>query len=87
MLFGYSRRTANAESGLLELKEVTFDLEPRDLRILAAFLSASADQIESRELRVDHVHIESENPDWRSEETGADIIVFNRYAEPPIRIE
>lgn len=82
MVWGYSKRTVDAESGLLEMSEVSFDFSPADLRHIAEFLASAADRIESG-LRTDHLHIDEVISGWDPDLAGSDIIVINPSPEPP----
>ena len=80
MIYGYSRRVVDEAHGLLELKEITFDLEPSELRAIASFLVSAAEQIESGAMASSHVHIESESSGWDRDSAGADVIVSDPRA-------
>lgn len=69
-MWGYGRRVADAESGLLQMREVRFDLPPAELRSVAAFLLACADRIEGGRWRSDHAHAPESPP-------GVDLIVLH----------
>jgi hypothetical protein len=75
------------EFGLLELREISFDLPPEDLRRVARFLEHYAGEIESRAWRGGHVHIGSFDPSWRADQSGADVIVLNPNPEPPAVVQ
>jgi hypothetical protein len=72
--FGYQRTVVDPEYGLIELREVSFDLSPNGLRRLAAFLRDCADRAEAGDHRSDHVHIEDFDRGWRGEHPDLDVI-------------
>lgn len=75
MVYGYSKRTVN-EYGLVELREITFGLPPGDLRDVAGFLLAMADELEDACTDENwHRHIEMHVNGWRSRHPDLDIIV------------
>jgi len=65
-IFGYQSRQVN-ENGLLEMKEVTFQGTPEQLRLVADFLRGSADCIEANPGEFDHDHISFNNPSWNDD--------------------
>jgi hypothetical protein len=65
-IFGYQRRQIS-DAGLLELKEVTFQGKPDQLRLVADFLQSSADYIEANPGKFDHDHISFNNPGWNDD--------------------
>ena len=83
-IFGYKRAVVDEEFGLLDLREISFDLPPEDLRRVARFLDYFAGEIESGAWRGSHVHIGSFDPSWRAGQSGADVIVLNPDPEPPV---
>ena len=76
--YGYQRAVVDPEYGLLELREVSFDLSPDGLRRLAAFLLDCAHRAEAGDLRSDHVHIEEFDRAWKRESPDLDVIVLSR---------
>lgn len=76
--YGYQRTVVDPEYGLLELREVSFDLGPDALRRLAAFLRDCADRAEAGGLRSDHVHIEEFDREWKRASPDLDVIVLGR---------
>jgi hypothetical protein len=76
--YGYQRTVVDPEYGLLELREVSFDLSSDGLRRLAAFLRDCADRAEAGDLRSDHVHIEEFDRAWKRESPDLDVIVLSR---------
>ena len=82
-IFGYQRAIANEEYGLLELREISFDLNPDDLKRLARFLEHYAAEIESGEWRSSHVHLSAFDPSWRVGHPDDDVIILNPDPEPP----
>jgi hypothetical protein len=55
--YGYSSRVVDDKFGLLQLREVSFDLSPTQLRSVAAFLTDCADRLDNGSWRSDHVHM------------------------------
>jgi hypothetical protein len=76
--YGYLRTVVNPEFGLMELREVSFDLSPDGMRRLAAFLRDCADRAEADGLRSDHVHIGEYDRGWKHENPDLDVVVLNR---------
>ena len=68
MAYGYGR-IAIRKYRLLAMKEVTFNLTPDQLRKVAKFLCAAADQLEATAHYGPgwHVHLEYEFPKWAKE--------------------
>jgi len=54
-LYGYKKRILN-EDGLLSLSEVTIRTNPSNLRRIAAFILAAADEMEKMKKQFDHKH-------------------------------
>jgi hypothetical protein len=74
MVYGYSRRAVN-ESGLLEMKEVTFAMDPDRLRMVGQFLLDMAREMEIGSFKkCSHRHLTTTHPEW--EEPLADVIVM-----------
>jgi hypothetical protein len=86
-IYGYKREVANAEFGLLELREISFNLQADDLRRVSRFLERCAVEIESGLWRSSHVHLSSLDPSWRACHPDTDVIVLNPDPEPPGRCE
>ena len=58
MIYGYSRRNKLNKWGLLEMREVSLSVPPEALRALAAFLIATADEIETKGTHLNwHRHV------------------------------
>jgi hypothetical protein len=58
-VYGYKLRTVDQAQGLLQLREVTFQLTPLELRRLATFLEECARDIEDGVLKpLGHSHLE-----------------------------
>ncbi len=74
MLYGYSRRVIN-RYGLRELKEVTFQASPDDLRRIATFLTDAASQIEAGTAKTDHLHLSIEDAGWGKMHPEMDVVV------------
>ena len=73
--YGYSKGVVN-EYGLHELSEVSFALQPAEMRRIAAFLIECANMLESGQWRTSHRHI---GEPW----TDFDVIVLHPDPEPP----
>jgi hypothetical protein len=80
-VYGYQRAVIDPDHSLLELREVSFDLSPADLRRVAAFLQHYADRIESGAWRSDHIHLESFDRAWSRDHPDLQIVVLNRQAD------
>ena len=80
MIYGYAKRTADPEFGLLELSEVTFNLDPERLRLVAKFLTQAAEEIEAGSLGASHVHLSGAEPTWDADQV-ADVIVSDPVTE------
>jgi hypothetical protein len=85
MLYGYSKRTIN-EHGLLELREISFNFNASDLKRIAAFLFDIASKMDRREIKANHIHIDSKDKNWKRDNPGSDIIVIDPNSEPPQQI-
>ncbi len=84
--YGYQRAVIDPEHGLLEMREISFDLSPADLRCIAAFLRLYADRIESSDWRSDHAHIDEHDCLWRRDHPDLDLVVLHHPGngdEPP----
>ncbi len=86
-IYGYKRAVANEEFGLLDLREISFDLQADDLRRVSRFLESCAAEIESGRWRSSHVHLSSLDPSWRGGHPDTDVIVLNPDPEPPVPCE
>jgi len=75
MLYGYSSRTVN-EYGLLEMREISFDASPSDLRKIANFLEKMADVIDTGQAMSSHAHINNVIDSWDREHPNKDIVVI-----------
>ncbi len=82
-IFGYKRAIANEEFGLLELREISFDLDPDDLRRVSRFLEHIAAEIESGTWRSSHDHLSAFDSSWRVGHPEVDVIILNPDPEPP----
>ena len=83
--YGYQRAVIDPEHGLLEMREVSYDLSPTDLRRVAAFLRHYADRIEAGDWRSDHAHIDEHDRQWCRDNPALDIVVLHHQsadAEP-----
>ena len=47
-IYGYKKSVVDQRYGLLELREVSFEFNPKDLRRIACFLEHFADELEQR---------------------------------------
>jgi len=65
---GYKRRGFEKPVGLLEMKEVSFDITTDEMRRVAEFFNSCADEIDSGKWRTSHLHMK--NP------PGAEIIIL-----------
>ena len=84
-VYGYSKRIVN-EYGLHELSEVTFEVPLADLRRIAAFLTESADRMESGEWQSDHYHLTGFDREWEHDHPHSDVIVLHPAPAPPKRV-
>jgi len=75
-IYGYQRAVVEPEFGLIELREISFDFSPADLRRLAEFLQHYAERFEAGDCRSDHAHIGEYDPQWRSDHADLDLIVL-----------
>jgi hypothetical protein len=78
MIYGYDSATLN-EFGLKQMREISLDLWPDDLRKLADFLSSMADELEEAESPSWHRHA----PDELRQTIGCDVVVCNGKCQPP----
>jgi hypothetical protein len=76
-VYGYGRTVIDPEHGLLEMREISFDLSPSDLRRVAAFLWHFADRIETGDWRSDHAHIDEHDRRWRHDHPDLDVVVLH----------
>lgn len=76
--YGYKRAVVDPEYGLLELREISFDLSPAGLRRVAASLRDCADRAEAGDHHSDHVHIDEFDGRWREDHPDLDVIVLRR---------
>jgi len=74
MIYGYSEKVVNEEYGLLQMREVSFAMNPSQLRLVAKFLVRAAEQMESGQGFL-HRHIEELVPEWRTTTPQTEIIV------------
>ena len=84
-IYGYKRAVVDKEFDLLDLREISFDLRPDDLRRVARFLEHYAAEIESGGWRSSHVHITITSFDhsWKAGHAESDVIKLNPDPEPP----
>jgi len=75
VLYGYSEKVADEEYGLLQMREVTFAMSARDLKLVAAFLVHVAEQMESGETFL-HRHIDEFVPEWKTVQPGTNLVVI-----------
>lgn len=87
MIYGYSKRIADEKHGLHEMREVSFEFAPSDLRRVAAFLNSAADALEQDSLRSSHVHIDSWDRGWNADFPNCDVIVLHPPPPPPRVVE
>ena len=80
VIYGYSEKIVNEEYGLLLMREVSFALNPVQLRLVAKFLIRAAEQLESGQTFL-HRHIEELVPEWRATKPEADLIVVPEGSE------
>jgi hypothetical protein len=62
--YGYIKKHLNND-GLLELKEVTLQTTPKNLRAIAAFILKAAETLEARRKTFDHLHLQDSWQQWR----------------------
>jgi len=75
MVYGYSRNLLSDE-GLLEMKEVTFAMDPTRLRTVGQFLIDMAREMEAGAFeKSSHRHLTTTHPEWNKGAPVADIIV------------
>jgi hypothetical protein len=75
MIYGYSRAVLN-EHGLLEMKEITFALDPKRLIQIGEFLIEMAREMEAGAFETcSHRHLTTSLPEWNRSVPVADIIV------------
>lgn len=79
-IYGYQRDVVDPEFGLLELREVSFDLSPDGLRRVADFLRYHADRMEAGDWRSSHGHIDTYDDRWRHDHPGLDLVVIHHRA-------
>ena len=80
-IYGYKVDEQSNDAQPLRLSEVTFQFSPADLRRIAAFLSACADEIESGILVDGHRHLRDVDRQWPEAHPDSDVIVV--VAERP----
>jgi hypothetical protein len=71
---GYKKMT-DTEEPELRLSEVSFKLSPADLRRIARFLTARADEIERGTFIDGGRHLRDYDKSWSVENCGGDVIV------------
>jgi hypothetical protein len=82
-IYVYKRAVVDKEFELLDLREISFDLRPDDLRRVARFLEHYAAEIEAGGWRSSHVHLTSFDRSYKAGQTDADVIILNPEPEPP----
>jgi hypothetical protein len=82
-IYGYKRAVVDKEFDLLDLREISFDLRPDDLRRVARFLEHYAAEIDPGGWRSSHVHLTSFDPSWKAGHPDADVIILNPDPESP----
>ncbi len=85
-VFGYGKRTVN-KYGLLELREVSFEMSAEDLRRVAGFFLACADQFNAGEWRTSHQHLSQQDSSWSIQHPDLEIVVINPSPTPPKSVE
>ena len=83
-IYGYKRAVVDKVFDLLDLREISFDLRPDDLRRVARFLDHYAAEIESGAWRNSHVHLTSFDLSWKAGHPDTDVIIVNPDPEPPV---
>jgi hypothetical protein len=73
-VFGRSKKKVSKD-GLMEMSEVTFVGSPADLRMIAAFLTRSAEEIEKHGKSFGHNHLRDEKAFASWPDDGVDVIV------------
>jgi hypothetical protein len=74
-IYGYEDREQGDDEGPLKLSEVTFQLSPLDLRRIADFLRARADEIEDGTFIDGGRHLCDWDHSWSSAHPDSDVIV------------
>jgi hypothetical protein len=74
-----SKRIADKEFGLHEMREISFEVPLSELRRIVAFLVDCADRAEASEWRSNHRHIEEFASTW----PDCDVIVIHPSPDPP----
>jgi hypothetical protein len=82
-VYGYQRAVVDARYDLLELREVSFQFGPADLRRIAAFLSHYANEMERGTWPSSHAHIATFDPAWSRDRSAPDLVVINPSPTPP----
>lgn len=72
MIYGYDEKTLN-DYGLRQMKEISIQGSPDDLRELAGFLAESAEQLENASSSNWHRHV----PESLQRKIGCDLIVLS----------
>ena len=81
-IFGYAKRKAS-DSGLLEMREVSFTGSPESIRAVAAFLASAADKMEQQGSAFGHEHSSDVCPEWQKK--WPDVIVVRPLATPSLK--
>jgi hypothetical protein len=79
-IYGYKRAVLSDE-GLLDMREVSLDLSPADLRRVAAFMVYFADRMDAEDWRSDHAHLDQFDLQWKDDHPDLDIIILH-HREP-----
>jgi hypothetical protein len=82
-IYGYKRAIVNKEFDLLDMREITFDRRPDDLRRVARFLEHYAAEIQSGGWRRSHISLTSFDRSWNATHADVDVIILNPDPEPP----
>lgn len=76
MIYGAGAQKLN-KYGLLEMKEVSFALNPTGLKMVAQFFQTIANEMEAGQAEPGwHRHIETYSKGWRRAYPGLDIVVL-----------
>jgi hypothetical protein len=73
-IYGYKREDDEASEPMV-LSEVTFHLRPEDLRRVAEFLVARADEIEAGTFKEGGRHLRDHDKQWPVKDAGDVIVV------------
>jgi len=65
-LYGYDKQAQSPEDGPIALTEVSLVATPKELRLIAQFLSSAADRMDNMGDRYDHEHLADEVSGFKS---------------------